>query len=308
LRARKSYLLRLHLIRNMADLPPPPTRVWHRSPAALGDGRWPEAFISQALCLHLNFSGEGRLHWRNGRQHQLAPMTLVWSRGVTRAERLPGRDGHECLTLVYPDGWLNHTLRDAHGQVKADRRPFVQAPFRTGLLQGRVLTQNDRAWAQARMAPHLCDQARQLLDGSRLTDFLVHELFLAADEPDLAPVSRTMRVAKERVDRAKAEMLRHIDEVPSLESLAMVAGCSPHYLSRTFTQIEGVPLSLWLRRVRMDRASELISSGQCNVSEAALEVGYRSLSHFSRAFAEEKGVAPSRWVDHLGSLRDPAMA
>ena len=42
-----------------------------------------------------------------------------------------------------------------------------------------------------------------------------------------------------------------------------------------------------------------LPSGAANVSEAAVEVGYRSFSHFSRAFFEEKGVQPSRWVAHL---------
>lgn len=279
-----------------------PSRVWHRS-QGVGSGLWSEAVIPDALCLHLNFTGEGQLIWKNGRSVTVRPMTLYWSRGAARAERAPGRDSHECLTLIYPDHWLEHTLREAHSHAQSARRPFVQPPFRAASQHGRMLTQQDRTWAQARMAPHLCEQARLLLDSARLTDFLVHELFESTEELDAAPVSRTERVARERVDRAKAEMLRQLDEVPSLEALALVAGCSPHYLSRTFTQIEGVPLSLWLRRVRMDRAAELLSSGKCNVSEAALEVGYRSLSHFSRAFSEEKGVTPSKWVEHLGRLQ-----
>ena len=148
------------------------------------------------------------------------------------------------------------------------------------------------------MAPHLCEQARRLLEGARLTDFLVRELFTTGSQDDQM-VSRTERVAKERVERAKAEFLKHLDQTPSLEEVAAVAGCSPHYLSRTFTQVEGLPLVLWLRRVRVDHAAKLLATGQCNVSEAAMEVGYRSLSHFSRAFAEEKGVTPSKWVAHL---------
>ena len=52
---------------------------------------------------------------------------------------------------------------------------------------------------------------------------------------------------------------------------------------------------LWLRRERIEKAAALLSSGKCNVSEAALEVGYQSFSHFSRAFFEEKGIQPSRW-------------
>ena len=52
------------------------------------------------------------------------------------------------------------------------------------------------------------------------------------------------------------------------------------------------------RRVEAD-----IATGRCNVSEAALEVGYQSFSHFSRAFAEEKGVPPSQWVRRLSESR-----
>ena len=33
-------------------------------------------------------------------------------------------------------------------------------------------------------------------------------------------------------------------------------------------------------------------SGQCNVTEAALEVGYHSLSHFTVAFREMFGCCP----------------
>lgn len=77
------------------------------------------------------------------------------------------------------------------------------------------------------------------------------------------------------------------------------------YFSRTFMQIEGVTLSQWLRRVRIEHAASLIATGRCNVSEAALEVGYQSFSHFSRAFAEEKGVPPSQWARRLSGDRQP---
>jgi AraC-like DNA-binding protein len=47
-----------------------------------------------------------------------------------------------------------------------------------------------------------------------------------------------------------------------------------------------------LRKVRMERAAELLRSGKFNVTEAALEVGYNSLSHFSKAFCDTFGCCP----------------
>ena len=38
--------------------------------------------------------------------------------------------------------------------------------------------------------------------------------------------------------------------------------------------------------------AELLRSGRFNVSEAAVEVGYSSLSHFSKAFCETIGCCP----------------
>jgi AraC-like DNA-binding protein len=42
----------------------------------------------------------------------------------------------------------------------------------------------------------------------------------------------------------------------------------------------------------MDKAAGLLRSGDYNVTEVALEVGYNSLSHFSAAFQETFGCCP----------------
>ena len=57
----------------------------------------------------------------------------------------------------------------------------------------------------------------------------------------------------------------------------------------------------YLRQVRLERAAELLKTGRCNVTEAALEVGYNSLSHFSSAFHEMFGCCPG-----LYPLKTPA--
>ena len=54
-------------------------------------------------------------------------------------------------------------------------------------------------------------------------------------------------------------------------------------------------ISQYVRKLRIETAAELIVSGQCNVSEAAVEVGYQSLSHFSKAFQQVKGCLPSKY-------------
>jgi AraC-like DNA-binding protein len=78
-----------------------------------------------------------------------------------------------------------------------------------------------------------------------------------------------------------------------LLELGRRVGCSPFYLSRTFSQELGVTIPQYLRQLRMERAAELLRSGKFNVTEAALEVGYSSMSHFSQAFCQTMGCCPN---------------
>lgn len=278
---------------------PTPSRCWiqHGADRVMN---WPECLRPRSLAVFLNFSGEAELVWTSGQRQLIQPGGMLWLRGPHEgltARRLPGRERHECLALHFPDAWITATLRDTHQDIPPELAPLLIAPFVSAGAVALPLTQPDKVWAQSFMAPHLCEQARRLLDKARLTEFFLRRIF----EPHAAAevLTRTDRVARERVERVKAAVLPRLDEPPPMKELAAVAGCNPHYLSRTFTQVEGLTFSLWLRRARIEKAAALIAEGRCNVSEAAVEVGYRSFSHFSRAFFEEKGVQPSRWVAHL---------
>jgi AraC-like DNA-binding protein len=113
--------------------------------------------------------------------------------------------------------------------------------------------------------------------------------------------TRAQRVAAERVARVKTILQENLAEPLSLEDLGKKVGCRHFYLTRTFTQETGMTISQWLRRARLERAGDLLRAGKCNVTEAAVEVGYSSLSHFSEAFREMYGCCPG-----LYPLRTPA--
>lgn len=266
---------------------------------------WEEAVQPQALCFHLNFYGEGLLTLPTGEQMTLKPQTLTCTRGLASALRHQGRDRHECLTLVYPNSWVDEYLKDVVSQVPDYLQDLVTSPEESGFTLMRALNPEDLIWARSLMMGCLSDSVRRMLDTARMTDFLLREVFTATEAPPqaAASISRSERASRERVEKVKSQILQHLDENHDLDSLAASVGCSPHYLSRTFAKLNGVPLKLWIRRARIEKAAELIASGRCNVSEAAMDVGYSSFSHFSRVFQEEKGISPSKWVAHLTQTR-----
>jgi AraC-like DNA-binding protein len=105
--------------------------------------------------------------------------------------------------------------------------------------------------------------------------------------------TRTQRLARERVEQAQAVLRERAQNPPGLEELSRMVHCSPYYLSRLFSQEAGVTMQQYLRQIRMEKAAKLLRSGQCNVTEAAMEVGYSSLSHFSSTFHEMFGCCPA---------------
>jgi len=104
--------------------------------------------------------------------------------------------------------------------------------------------------------------------------------------------TRQQRVGQERVQQVIFLLKQNLAEPPSLEELGKKIGCSHFYLSRIFSAQTGHTITQHLRQLRMERAAELLKSGEHNVTEAALEVGYSSLSHFSAAFHETFGCCP----------------
>ena len=112
---------------------------------------------------------------------------------------------------------------------------------------------------------------------------------------------RVKRLNGERVQKVRAILKESLSEPPPLEEIGRRVGCSHFHLSRIFAQETGNTIMGYLRELRLERAAQLLRGGQCNVTEAALEVGYKSLSHFTAAFRETFGCCPG-----LYPLKGPA--
>jgi|WetSurMetagenome_2_1015567.scaffolds.fasta_scaffold515082_1 AraC family transcriptional regulator, transcriptional activator of the genes for pyochelin and ferripyochelin receptors len=85
----------------------------------------------------------------------------------------------------------------------------------------------------------------------------------------------------------------------SVKALAGNCGVSVRVLEMFFCAAKREPPRCWLKRLRMERAIELLRDGS-NVSETADCLGYRDRSHFSREFKKHYGLAPKRFAARTG--------
>lgn len=119
--------------------------------------------------------------------------------------------------------------------------------------------------------------------------------------------TRQQRLAQERVEQVIFLLKQNLAAPPSLEELGRKIGCSHFYLSRIFSAQTGQTITQFLRQLRMERAAELLKSREYNVTEAAHEVGYNSLSHFSTTFQETFGCCPGLYPIATATQKSAAL-
>ncbi len=78
-----------------------------------------------------------------------------------------------------------------------------------------------------------------------------------------------------------------------LPQLCKAMGFSRAQIYRKIKELTDQSPAVYIRRLKLQRAKELLQSTDLNISEIAYEVGFKDLSYFSRSFSEEFGVSPS---------------
>ncbi|MCK5443279.1 MAG: helix-turn-helix transcriptional regulator [Maribacter sp.] len=99
-----------------------------------------------------------------------------------------------------------------------------------------------------------------------------------------------------RIRQAKEIMIAHMAEPPSLADLAQEIGLSLKKLKEGFKQIYGDSVYSFLFDYKMEHARRLLETGQHNVNEVGLKVGYSTSSHFIAAFKKKYGTTPKKYV------------
>ena len=97
-------------------------------------------------------------------------------------------------------------------------------------------------------------------------------------------------------------MRARLSEDISLDDLAVEANLSPFHFARMFKQSVGVPPRVYLTRLRVEKACELLEQTDLPITEIALEVGYSSSQVLARVFLKHMRMSPS---DYRRTVRNP---
>lgn len=241
----------------------------------LSDGALTMALNSFTACRE---TPRGRMHW------DVAQGMLGYA---------PPSFGHDwsflhpvdCLQLSLPQDWLRRAAAQ-HG-LDADR-----IRLRVGLLpddpfltQGMQLLLTTMKWPRG----------VAMFTSSMGLALALRLLVMHGDETRPAPPVARGGLPPHLLRRAQDFMNAHLATDLTLEEVARQVGVSPRHFARAFRQSVGLPPHQWLLRRRIDRARELLASGDSPLAEVAVRCGFADQSHFTSTFRRATGTTPGRY-------------
>jgi AraC-like DNA-binding protein len=254
---------------------------------------WGASFHPACVELCLNLEGSGFVEGPGGRI-EFGPGTAGFYHRADKplVARRTAKQRHQFLTVEYSCEFLAAHLGDTESML----HPIVSSAIqrRNGQLVSSRTTRLTAAQQQiiaTLRQPPVYAGAQRVWYQCKALELAVTFLLQPPPEKELF-CTRQQRLAQERVEQVIFLLKQDLAEPPTLEELGRKIGCSHFYLSRVFSNHTGQTITQQLRQLRMEKAAELLRSGEYNVTEAAMEVGYASPSHFSQAFHETFGCCP----------------
>ena len=207
---------------------------------------------------------------------------------------MPVMDGFALCKKVKEDMRTSHipvimltakdTIQDKEEGYAAGADSFITKPFSARLLQKRI---------------------DNLLEGRKKLAGMVATRTVSAigtnTKEDLKDLEKTAQILN-KLDREFLDKVNSIiEENLSMEKMdvAFIADkmCMSH--STLYRKIKGLTdmsVNEFIRKIKMKKSTELLSSGEYTISEISDLTGFSSVAYFRQCFKDEYGVAPTEYL------------
>jgi len=98
-----------------------------------------------------------------------------------------------------------------------------------------------------------------------------------------------------RVSRALDYIEKNFAECITLDELAAACHVSRRHFFRLFEQAVGLAPMEYLKKVRLQKAAEMLLTSESNVTEVAFACGFNDSNYFSSLYHKEFGMSPSQF-------------
>lgn len=201
-------------------------------------------------------------------------------------------DGHSSLFIRIKPEDLKRTLASLCGEEVSDPVRFTQ-PAASNLSFGRYVRDTVFRGAQEldALERRFHDTLIEHIHAVVLLRLLIH---LPHNHSHLLDLS-IPRPSKSQLKQAEDFIVQNFSKPIDVAGIAEATGTSVRSIFRYFQQVHGESPSLYLKRLRLERARTMLADGGTSrsVTEVALLCGFHSLGHFARAYRQRFGELPS---------------
>ncbi len=260
----------------------------------------------------LRYYANGRVRWKSGMRCNTRTnwefYAVIDGRcGAVLRDDAPTELQENTLWLFAPEcthAWKDdgrnpyHRLSLHFGNVPY---PLDEVVRRNGGFLTRKLNTEDIA-ALRRIAtavePHFCHPT--VLSSLHFQRGLAELALLVLQDVNLPGEERGLTdLVSFKVEGALSWYGQHLADHPSVKEVADAMHVSPSHLRRLFWQARQASPKEAFRRLRIERAQQLMARSALTLEDVAHECGYASASHFCRDYKAELGFTPTTWRKKL---------
>lgn len=274
-------------------------------PVTMGSPRFVSIDVDRIRCTHAWFPADADLEPHIHERATFGVMIgggfdLTFSSPAIRHRSLACEPG---TVFTEPAGETHGNRIGSEGasvvvlQVDPDSADSTLEPLRPLLIDRinhfrseRIALRARRLAREIRRPDPLSDLAVESLALEMLVDAARHDLRW----PKRGRVPGWLRVAEDYVRANFRDSLRIAD-------VAQAAGVHPAHLAAVFSEVHGVPLGTYIRRLRLDWAADRLSRTDEPISSIAYAAGFSDQSHLTRTFKAYTGQTPGAYRETLSS-------
>lgn len=148
----------------------------------------------------------------------------------------------------------------------------------------------------------ICDQIKNcrlsgealkiFVQGKALEAFAITLDYICANKKE--PAVRLSAFDRTVLESVKEQLQKQLLNPPQIKALAAITGLNQQKLMTGFKQLYGMTIYDYVKRVRMQKAIELLLESDLPVLEIAKSVGYCGDGHFHQVFREVYGTTPGK--------------
>lgn len=173
--------------------------------------------------------------------------------------------------------------------------PVADMLYRSGVIKDGVFEMGKGR----RLLPVMMLAADPAKDSQLNANFVLQRLLFDIYNENKASSRREMPL----VDKLIETMKQQIHRWWTVEEMADFCGLSDDQFRRVFEKQTGMLPKIYLDRLKLQKAAEMLTCSELNVAAVAAELGYLDQYHFSRRFKAIMGFSPQRYRREIGSAR-----